>query len=177
MPSMSRRSRHRGFTLVEILMTFVLVGILAAIAVPSYSAYILRGQRVAAKTALLQVAEFLERNYTASGCYNYNAAGCAGGAGAAGAVAVGLPAGFANAPTDASTYTYAVQLAFPGDPAPSQGFTVTATPCAAAGNCPPATSNTNYADPECGTFSLDNTGVKLANGTVGAINPDRCWQR
>jgi len=64
------RKRSSGFTLLELLITVVLVGILAAIAIPSYSAYITRGQRTAAKAALEQAAQFLERNYTVYGNYS-----------------------------------------------------------------------------------------------------------
>ena len=58
---------NRGFTLVELLVAIMIVGILSAVAVSSYQDYTLRAQRADAKAVLLQLASLLERNYTASG--------------------------------------------------------------------------------------------------------------
>jgi type IV pilus assembly protein PilE len=164
--AMSTARAGRGFSLVELLLTVTVVGILAAIAIPSYSAYLVRGQRAAAKTALLQAAQFLERNYTSTGCYNFTTpAACQGGAGTATAL---LP-GFVNSPTDGGPFTYTIALSAVA----AQNFTLTAAPCATSGSCP-AGSNTTFNDPDCGTLSLTNTGAKSASGT---LPPATCWQR
>ncbi|MEE9321300.1 MAG: type IV pilin protein [Granulosicoccus sp.] len=54
----------RGFTLIEILITVAIVGILAAIAVPNYSEYMKRGRRVDAMTFLLEVAGEQQRYFS-----------------------------------------------------------------------------------------------------------------
>jgi type IV pilus assembly protein PilE len=160
------RARSSGFTLIELLLTVILVAILAAIAIPSYSAYVTRGQRAAAKVGLEQAAQYLERNYTANGCYNYTvAAECSAGAGAD---ATTLPAALASAPTDGGPATYAITLAAVA----GQSFTLNATPCASA-TCP-AGSNSTFTDSDCGVLSLDNTGLKGATGSLGTAT---CWQR
>ena len=57
---------QRGFTLIEVLITVVIVGILTAVAVPAYSDYVLRGRLTDAFTALGGVQPVAEQ-YWANG--------------------------------------------------------------------------------------------------------------
>ena len=61
--------RHQGFTLIEVMIVVVIVGILSAIAYPSYAEYIRRGHRADARAGLLQAQQYLERASTATGVY------------------------------------------------------------------------------------------------------------
>ena len=47
----------RGFTLIELMIAVAIVGILTAIAYPSYTNYLIKGNRASAKTTLLDVAQ------------------------------------------------------------------------------------------------------------------------
>src|SRR5690606_7564358 len=61
------RNRIAGFTLIELMIVVVVIGVLATIAVPSYRQYSIRAQRTQAKSALLQLAANQERFYTRNG--------------------------------------------------------------------------------------------------------------
>ncbi len=56
--------RSTGFTLIELMIVVAIVGILAAIAYPSYIEHIKSGRRSEAKVALVDLASFMERYYT-----------------------------------------------------------------------------------------------------------------
>lgn len=48
--------QSRGFTLIEMMIVVVIVGILAAIAIPNYQQYILRSHRTAAQAEMMDIA-------------------------------------------------------------------------------------------------------------------------
>lgn len=67
-----RRARQGAFTLIELMIAVVILGVLLAIAVPAYQGYVERSRRTEARTVLLDTAQRLERCYSTYGAYNDN---------------------------------------------------------------------------------------------------------
>lgn len=62
-----RCAPHRqqaGFTLIEIMIVVLIVGVLMAIAYPNYQSHVIKTRRAAAASCMMEVAQFMERHYT-----------------------------------------------------------------------------------------------------------------
>lgn len=66
--------RQAGMTLIEVLIAVALLGVLLAIALPSYRQYVLRGYRVAAIELMLDMARCQERVYATD--FRYDTTQC-----------------------------------------------------------------------------------------------------
>ena len=144
--------RDRGFTLVELVVAMVIIAILAAIAIPSYSIYVLRSHRTEAKSALLDLASLEERYFSTMNTYTDDPTKL----GYVGSTGVPFPvgSGWYNVLVSFTPAAAPTALIPGGTPAT---YTITAT---AIGQQAPDTA--------CATFTVTSTGQQTATG------PD-CW--
>ena len=140
--------KQRGVTLIELLTVILVVGILSAIAIPSYSSYVRKARRADAKVMLTSSAQQLERCYTRISSYNDGTNDAGGGS-------CPLPLG-ANS---ANTYTLAIAFDTTAGMPAGQSYTLTASPL---GN--------QLLDTHCGNYRLNQMSQKTVS--TGATD---CW--
>lgn len=128
------RFNSRGVTLIELMIVVIVLGILAAIAVPSYRQYVLRSHRTEAKATLMNVAAAQEKFYLQNNTYTEALTD-------APPDGLGIPA-----TTEHGYYTIAIAAG-----ADDTTFSATAT----------ATGD-QAADTRCASFTIDQAGVKTA---------------
>ena len=149
-----RPSRTSGFTLIELMITVLIVSVLVAIAVPSYIDKVRKSRRTEAKTALLDLAGREERYYNTNNQYSALPSDLGYGAIAA---AFPMTIGSGYYTVSVATTVYAA-----GPPVTPAGYTITATPVA-------GTDQAN--DTHCTTFTLTSTGVQSS-----LPDTTTCWQ-
>lgn len=138
--------QQRGFSLMELMVAVTIIGIIVAVALPSYNSHMLNTRRTTATSCVVEMAQFLERVYTTNMDYSKDSAG----------VATALPN--SSCRNDLTPF-YTLSLV-----ATAQTFTLTATPIGA-----------QEQDEHCGILTLNHTGARTAAGSGTADKVRECW--
>ncbi len=138
--------KQYGFTLTEVMITMVVITILGAIAIPSYSSHMKKSARQQARELLLQAAVRQETQFMRTGSYaaSMRALGYAGNT-------VPVGSGRYNVTVTAST---------------ANSFTLSAAPTSVGGQ---------DSDP-CGTFTVNHLGERgIVTSATPAPSATVCW--
>ena len=143
--------KKNGFSLIELMITVSIVGILAAIAYPSYMAYTYRAHRADAIGVMTLYAQGLERCYSQYFTYSNSAT-----------TPCTVPTAATVSPQGYYTVTVAVQAAG-ANANPPASYLITAIPIS-----PGPQAN----DTSCQKFTLDSSGTQ---SSTGSATSQTCW--
>jgi type IV pilus assembly protein PilE len=142
-----QHSTQRGFTLIELMVVVVVIGILAAIGYPSYTDYIRRGKVAEATSTLSDVRNKMETFYLDNRTY-------------VGSDAANLPCNATVLNTGKKYFTYDCAT-----PAPTAGaYTITAV-----GNATEGMGGFTY------TITEQNVRASTVTGVTGWSGNATCW--
>ena len=139
-------ARSRGFTLIEVMMTVVIIGILAAIAYPAYQDQVRKSRRSDAKSVLLDAANRQEQFILDHVAYTTNM----------------RDLGFSADPATSQDGYYTFDAVAGACGAIARCYTLTASPVA---------GKAQAYDTKCTSFSVASTGARTATGSTAGD----CW--
>lgn len=161
---MNIKRQQSGFTLIELMITVAVIGILSSIAYPSYQEFIAKSRRAQAKATVAMAQQWMERFYSEN--FSYYAV-----RGTSKTIADAFPENLKKSPNEnEGTTQYSISIAVAANS--PESFTLTATRNTAG----------NMKSDVCGDLSIDQYGRKTVKNfsTTKFQNEkkavDYCWQ-
>ncbi len=152
MHSTRHKQLQTGFTLLEVMITLVIVSIITAIAYPSYVNNVTRARRAEVRGLLSENAQFMERFFTENNSYTLDLAGAA----------PVLPVLVSPRTASGTKVMYNISILA----STQTTFTMQAVPV-----------NVMASD-ACVTYTINNLGQKNNTGTLtGGMTVDTCWSK
>lgn len=143
--------RQKGFTLLEMMIVVAIIGILGAIAYPSYQSYVIKAGRSDGQAWLMRIMQAQERFNSQNQTYTANLG--------AGGLALG---GAADAALISEDQRYSITAAACANTTIATCVMLSAAPRGAQAR-----------DAECGTLTLNSRGTKGEGGTAASFQD--CW--
>lgn len=144
------KSHQSGFTLIELMITVAIIGLLVSIAFPSYQDSVRRSKRAEGRAALASLMQQQERYLGQRGTY----------------------AAFTDGTGDGANFKV-----YSGDDSNGAAYLLTASTCPSPNdnlrNCVLLTAVNQFTDTEAGSLTLTSFGTKSC---TGGTKPSVCWK-
>ena len=139
---MVAKNKSMGFTLIELMITVAIIGVLGAIAYPSYQDSVRKSRRAEGRSAMMEVLQQQERYMTQNNTY----------------------LAFAD------TATSSVFKNFSGDSKAKASYWIGSRACSGDIKiCVEAFGTPKYTDPDITELTITSTGVKSCTGTKTSV--------
>lgn len=149
---MTTIKKYQGFTLIELMITVAILGILAAIAYPSYTAQVQKSRRADAQVALQEIAQRQEAYFLRNRSYAKDV----------------TQLGYAATSAEGQ---YGLSIA----PTPGTCTGLAAAACTGyVASAAPVTGKPQVHDKPCQVLTLNNRGTKTAKDSSNAASTV-CW--